>query len=155
MNFLKNKKKYIKGYGFVEIKPYLTTNEINNILYAIKQASTDYAMRKTMMYTLVMSTCTNIKEFQEEEVDIETSDKFYINGIFERIVKYIKGFDTLINGFEQLSTVDVYSQFEEAIEGFTKQFKDINLDESVKNFEAELGKLQEVQKEKEMILNGK
>jgi hypothetical protein len=155
MNFLKNKKKYIKGYGFVEIKPYLTTNEINNILYAIKQASTDYAMRKTMMYTLVMSTCTNIKEFQEEEVDIETSDKFYINGIFERIVKYIKGFDTLINGFEQLSTVDVYSQFEEAIEGFTKQFKDINLDESMKNFEAELGKLQEVQKEKEMILNGK
>jgi hypothetical protein len=155
MNFLKNKKKYIKGYGFVEIKPYLTTNEINNILYAIKQASTDYAIRKTMMYTLVMSTCTNIKEFQEEEVDIETSDKFYINGIFERIVKYIKGFDTLINGFEQLSTVDVYSQFEEAIEGFTKQFKDINLDESMKNFEAELGKLQEVQKEKEMILNGK
>jgi hypothetical protein len=155
MNFLKNKKKYIKGYGFVEIKPYLTTNEINNILYAIKQASTDYAMRKTMMYTLVMSTCTNIKEFQEEEVDIETSDKFYINGIFERIVKYIKGFDTLINGFEQLSTVDVYSQFEEAIEGFTKQFKDINFDESMKNFEAELGKLQEVQKEKEMILNGK
>jgi hypothetical protein len=155
MNFLKNKKKYIRGYGFVEIKPYLTTNEINNILYAIKQASTDYAMRKTMMYTLVMSTCTNIKEFQEEEVDIETSDKFYINGIFERIVKYIKGFDTLINGFEQLSTVDVYSQFEEAIEGFTKQFKDINLDESMKNFEAELGKLQEVQKEKEMILNGK
>jgi hypothetical protein len=155
MNFLKNKKKYIKGYGFVEIKPYLTTNEINNILYAIKQASTDYAMRKTMMYTLVMSTCTNIKEFQEEEVDIETSDKFYINGIFERIVKYIKGFDTLINGFEQLSTVDVYSQFEEAIEGFTKQFKDINLDESMKNFEAELGKLKEVEKQKEAILNGK
>jgi hypothetical protein len=155
MNFLKNKKKYIKGYGFVEIKPYLTTNEINNILYAIKQASTDYAMRKAMMYTLVMSTCTNIKEFQEEEVDIETSDKFYINGIFERIVKYIKGFDTLINGFEQLSTVDVYSQFEEAIEGFTKQFKDINLDESMKNFEAELGKLKEVEKQKEAILNGK
>jgi hypothetical protein len=155
MNFLKNKKKYIRGYGFVEIKPYLTTNEINNILYAIKQASTDYAMRKTMMYTLVMSTCTNIKEFQEEEVDIETSDKFYINGIFERIVKYIKGFDTLINGFEQLSTVDVYSQFEEAIEGFTKQFKDINLDESMKNFEAELGKLKEVEKQKEAILNGK
>jgi hypothetical protein len=155
MNFLKNKKKYIKGYGFVEIKPYLTTNEINNILYAIKQASTDYAMRKTMMYTLVMSTCTNIKEFQEEEVDIETSDKFYINGIFERIVKYIKGFDTLINGFEQLSTVDVYSQFEEAIEGFTKQFKDINLDESVKQLETELGKLKKAEKEKEAILNGK
>lgn len=155
MNFLKNKKKYIKGYGFVEIKPYLTTNEINNILYAIKQASTDYAMRKTMMYTLVMSTCTNIKEFQEEEVDIETSDKFYINGIFERIVKYIKGFDTLINGFEQLSTVDVYSQFEEAIEGFTKQFKDINLDESVKQLETELGKLKEAEKQKEEILNGK
>jgi hypothetical protein len=155
MNFLKNKKKYIKGYGFVEIKPYLTTNEINNILYAIKQASTDYAMRKTMMYTLVMSTCTNIKEFQEEEVDIETSDKFYINGIFERIVKYIKGFDTLINGFEQLSTVDVYSQFEEAIEGFTKQFKDMNLDESVKQLETELGKLKKAEKEKEAILNGK
>lgn len=155
MNFLKNKKKYIRGYGFVEIKPYLTTNEINNILYAIKQASTDYAMRKTMMYTLVMSTCTNIKEFQEEEVDIETSDKFYINGIFERIVKYIKGFDTLINGFEQLSTVDVYSQFEEAIEGFTKQFKDINLDESVKQLETELGKLKEAEKQKEEILNGK
>lgn len=155
MNFLKNKKKYIRGYGFVEIKPYLTTNEINNILYAIKQASTDYAMRKTMMYTLVMSTCTNIKEFQEEEVDIETSDKFYINGIFERIVKYIKGFDTLINGFEQLSTVDVYSQFEQAIEGFTKQFKDINLDESVKQLETELGKLKEAEKQKEEILNGK
>ena len=155
MNFLKNKKKYIKGYGFVEIKPYLTTNEINNILYTIKQASKDYAMRKTMMYTLVMSTCTNIKEFQEEEVDIETSDKFYINGIFERIVKYIKGFDTLINGFEQLSTVDVYSQFEEAIEGFTKQFKDINLDESMKQLETELGKLKEAEKQKEAILNGK
>lgn len=155
MNFLKNKKKYIRGYGFVEIKPYLTTNEINNILYTIKQASTDYAMRKTMMYTLVMSTCTNIKEFQEEEVNIETSDKFYINGIFERVVKHIKGFDTLINGFEQLSTVDVYSQFEQAIEGFTKQFKDINLDESVKQLETELGKLKEVEKEKEAILNGK
>ena len=155
MKFPRLKKIYVKGIGIVEIRPYLTTNEINAIINTIQAQTTDYAMRVMMMYSMVMPLCTNLKDFTEEEIDIEVVEKYYLNGIFDRITKHIKGFDILSNGVEKLAVSDVYKQFEGVIEEFTEQFKNINLDESMKKFETELGKLKEVEKKKEEILSGK
>ena len=44
--------------------------------------------------------------------------------------------------------------FEDVIEEFTKQFKDINLDEQQKKLEDTLNELRQVETEKEAILNG-
>ena len=154
MNFPRLKKIFIKDIGVVEIRPYLTTGEIDAILDAIQLETTDYAMRKMMMYSMVMPLCTNLADFESNEVDLDMVERYYYNGIFDRITKHIKGFDILVEGVNQLAISDVYKRFEGVIEEFTKQFKDINLDESMKKFETELGKLREVEKEKEAILNG-
>ena len=154
MKFPRLKKIFIKGIGVVEIRPYLTTGEIDAILDAIQLETTDYAMRKMMMYSMVMPLCTNLSDFESNEVDLDMVERYYYNGIFDRITKHIKGFDILVEGVNQLAISDVYKRFEGVIEEFTKQFKDINLDESMKKFETELGKLREVEKEKDAILNG-
>ena len=155
MKFPRLKKIYIRGIGFVEVRPYLTTNEIDAIISTIQSQTTDYAMRIMMMYSMVMPLCTDLKDFATDEVNIDVVESYYFNGIFDRITKYIKGFDILSNGIEKLAISDVYKQFEGVIEEFTKQFKDINLDDSMKKFETELGKLKEVEAKKEAILNGK
>ena len=154
MNFPKLTTKYIKGVGMVEIRPYLTINEIDAILNTIQSNTTDYAMRKIMMYSMVMPLCTDLKDFQTEEVDVEMVEAYYFNGIFDRITKHIKGFDILSDGIEKLAISDVYKQFEGVIEEFTKQFKDINLDAQQKKLEDTLNELRHVEAEKEAILNG-
>ena len=154
MTFPRLKKIYVKGIGLVEVRPYLTTNEIDAIINTIQTQTTDYAMRIMMMYSMVMPLCTNLKDFTEEEVDIEVVEGYYLNGIFDQITKHIKGFDILVNGVKNLAISDIYARFEGVIGEFTEQFKNINLDESMKKFETELGKLKEVEKEKEAILNG-
>lgn len=154
MNFPQLIKKNIKGVGVVEIRPYLTTNEIDAILATIQNTTTDFAMRKMMMYSMVMPICTNLKDFQTEEVDIQMVESYYFSGVFDRITKYIKGFDILVDGVEKLAISDVYKQFEGVIEEFTKQFKDINLEEQQKKFEDTLSELRQVEAEKEAILNG-
>ena len=155
MKFPRLKKIYVRGIGFVEVRPYLTTNEIDAILSTIQSQTTDYAMRIMMMYSMVMPLCTDLKDFATDEVNIDVVESYYFNGIFDRITKHIKGFDILSNGVEKLAISDVYKQFEGVIEEFTKQFKDINLDDSMKKFETELTKLKEVEAKKEAILNGK
>ena len=154
MNFPKLITRYIKGIGMVQIRPYLTTNEIDAILNTIQSNTTDYAMRKIMMYSMVMPLCTNLEDFQTEEVDVQIAESYYFNGIFDRITKHIKGFDILSDGVEKLAISDVYKQFEGVIEEFTKQFKDINLDEQQKKFEDTLNELRHVEAEKDAILNG-
>ena len=154
MNFPKLITRYIKGVGMVQIRPYLTINEIDAILNTIQSDTTDYAMRKIMMYSMVMPLCTNLEDFQTEEVDMEMVESYYFNGVFDRITKHIKGFDILSDGVEKLAISDVYKQFEGVIEEFTKQFKDINLDEQQKKFEDTLNELRHVEAEKEAILNG-
>ena len=135
-------------------KIYLTTNEINVIIDTIQAQTTDYAMRKIMMYSMVMPLCTNLKDFAEEEVNIEVAEGYYLNGIFDRITKHIKGFDILSDGVEKLAISDVYKQFESVIEDFTQQFKNINIDEQQKKLEDTLNELRHVEAEKEAILNG-
>lgn len=152
---MKNKKIYTKQ-GFITIRPYLTTNEINGIINTVSSIE-DYATRKMAMYAMVLSLTTDIKDFnnEQENIDIEIVENYINNGIYSRIIRYIFNYNTLIEAFDKIDIVNIYKKFENVIGDFTKQFKDINLDESMKNFETELGKLQKVQKEKEMILNGK
>ena len=154
MNFPKLITRYIKGVGMVQIRPYLTINEIDAILNTIQSNTTDYAMRKIMMYSMVMPLCTNLEDFQTEEVDMQIVESYYFNGVFDRITKHIKGFDILSDGVEKLAISDVYKQFEGVIEEFTKQFKDINLDAQQKKLEDTLNELRHVEAEKDAILNG-
>ena len=154
MNYPKLKKIYVRGLGMVEVRPYLTTTEIDSILNKLEFELTDFAMRKMTLYSIVMSLCTDIKDFAEEEVSLEVTEAYLYNGIFDQITKHIKGFDILMDGFEKLPIMDVYARFEVALEEFTKQFKDIDLNKSMNDFEAKLNELKQVEAEKEAILNG-
>ena len=71
MKFPRLKKIYVRGIGFVEVRPYLTTNEIDAILSTIQSQTTDYAMRIMMMYSMVMPLCTDLKDFATDEVNID------------------------------------------------------------------------------------
>lgn len=154
MNFPKLKKVYIKNVGVVEIRPYLTTAEIDTILQKIQSETTDYALRKMILYSTVMSLCTDIQDFAENEMSLETVELYYFNGVFDRITKHIKGFDILVDGFNNLAILDINERFEGAINEFTKQFKDIDLNKSMNELENKINEFKEVSKEKEAILNG-
>lgn len=153
MNFPKLKKIYVKGVGMVEIRPYLTSNEIDSILTKIQTIS-EFSTRKMTMYAIVMSICTNIEDFAQEDVNIDIVETYYFNGVFNRITKHIKGFDMLMDGYNKLPITDIYMQFNNALQEFTTQFKNVNVDDSIKKLEDELNKLHDVAKEREEILNG-
>ena len=154
MNYPRKIKKEIKKIGMVEIRPYLTAIEIDSILEKIQTEVSDYALRKMMLYSVVMSICTDIPDFAKDEIDINVIEPFYYNGIFDEIVGYIKGFDILLEGFDNLAVTDIYKRFELILEDFTKQFKNIDIEKSINDFENKLNELKEVNKEKELILNG-
>ena len=120
----------------------------------IQTEVSDYALRKMILYSTVVSICTDIQDFQKEEVDIETIETFYYNGIFDEVIKNIKGFDILIEGFKNLAVTDVYKQFENVLKDFTKQFENINIDKSINELESKFNEFKAVSKEKEELING-
>ena len=154
MNYPRKIKREIKKIGTVEIRPYLTTVEIDSILEKIQTEVSDYALRKMTLYSVVMSICTDIPDFAKDEIDINIIEPLYYNGIFDEIVGYIKGFDILLEGFNNLATTDIYKRFELILEDFTKQFKNIDIEKSMNDFENKLNEFKAVSKEKELILNG-
>ena len=153
MNFPKLLKKNIKGVGVVEIKPYLTTAIISAILDMASEHPA-YSVRCALADMMVLHECTDLQDFADDEVNIDVYDVYKANGIIDTITREINGYDILISGLADLSIRDIYNRFEGAIEEFTKQFKDINLEEQQKKFEDTLSELRQVEAEKEAILNG-
>ena len=150
------KEKVIKINGLkIKIKPYLSTTIIDAILNVVSQVE-DYALRATMADAMVMAQCTDLADFHTEDdnVDVNVVDIYRANGVIDAVTREISGYEILLGGLADLSVRDIYHRFEGVIAEFTKQFKDINLDDSMKKFEAELGKLKEVESKKEAILNG-
>lgn len=150
------KEKVIKINGLkITIKPYLTTTIIDAILNAVIEVE-DYALRVTMADAMVMAHCTDLTDFHTEDdnVNIDTVDIYRANGVIDAVTREIRGYEILLSGLADLSIRDIYKRFEGAIAEFTKEFKDINLDEQQKKFETTLNELKEVEAKKEAILNG-
>ena len=150
------KEKVIKINGLkITIKPYLTTTIIDAILNTVIEVE-DYALRIAIADAMVMAQCTDLVDFhtEDESVDINTIDIYRANGVIDVITREISGYEILLSGLADLSIRDIYNKFESAIGEFTKEFKDINLDEQQKKFEATLNELKEVEAKKEAILNG-
>ena len=135
MNFPKEKVIKINGLK-ITIKPYLTTTIIDAILNSVIQVE-DYALRTTMADAMVMAQCTDLADFhtEDEQVNIDTIDIYRANGVIDAVTREISGYDVLLSGLADLSVRDIYHRFEGAIAEFTKEFKDINLDEQQKKFE--------------------
>ena len=151
------KEKVIKMNGLkIKVKPYLTTTIIDAILNTVIQVE-DYALRTTMADAMVMAQCTDLADFhtEDESVNIDTVDIYRANGVIDAVTREISGYEILIGGLADLSIKDIYKRFESAIAEFTKEFKDINLDEQQKKFETTLNELKEVEAKKEEILSGK
>ena len=151
------KEKVIKINGLkIKVKPYLTTTVIDAILNAVIQVN-DYALRATMADAMVMAQCTDLADFHTEDdnVNIDTVDIYRANGVIDAVTREISGYDVLLSGLADLSVRDIYHRFEGVIAEFTKEFKDINLDEQQKKFESTLNELKEVEAKKEEILSGK
>lgn len=150
------KEKVIKINGLkIKVKPYLTTTIIDAILNTVIQVE-DYALRTTMADAMVMAQCTDLVDFhtEDESVNIDTVDIYRANGVIDAVTREISGYDVLLGGLADLSIRDIYKRFEGAIAEFTKEFKNINLDEQQKKFETTLNELKEVEAKKEAILNG-
>lgn len=151
------KEKVIRVDGLkITVKPYLTTMLIDAILNAVMQIE-DYALRLTTADAMVMSQCTDIADFHTEDnnVNIDIVDIYRANGIIDAVTREISDYNILLSGLEDLSVRDIYKRFEGAIAEFTKEFKDINLDEQQKKFQDTLNELKEVETKKEEILSGK
>ena len=137
----------------ITVKPYLTTAIIDAILETVAEQST-YAVRCALADIMVMNQCTDIEDFSVDEIDINVYDVYKANGIIDAVTREISGYDILLNGLNDLTVRDIYTRFESAIGEFTKEFKDINLDEQQKKFQDTLNELKKVEAEKEAILNG-
>ena len=150
------KEKVIKINGLkITIKPYLTTTIIDAILNEVIQVE-DYALRTTMADAMVMAQCTDLVDFHTEDdnIDVSVVDIYRANGVIDAVTREISGYDVLLSGLADLSVRDIYTRFESVIAEFTKEFKDINLEEQQKKFENTLNELRHVEAEKEAILNG-
>lgn len=150
------KEKVIKVNGLkITVKPYLTTMIIDAILDSVIELD-GYAIRATMADAMVMAQCTDLADFHTEDdnVDIDTVDIYRANGVIDAVTREISGYEILLGGLADLSVKDVYKKFEGVIAEFTKEFKDINLDEQQKKFQDTLNELKEVEAKKEAILNG-
>lgn len=148
--------KVIKINGVkVTVKPYLTSMIIDAILDAVSELD-GYALRSAVADAMVMTQCTDLADFHTEDgkVDIDIIDIYKANGIIDAVTREINGYDILLSGLADLSVRDIYKRFEGAIGEFTKEFKDINLDEQQKKFQDTLNELKKVEAEKEAILNG-
>lgn len=151
------KEKVIKINGLkIKVKPYLTTTIIDGILDAVIQVDS-YALRSTMADAMVMAQCTDLVDFHTDDnkVDIDIVDIYRANGIIDAVTREISGYDILLSGIADLSVRDIYTRFEGAISDFTKEFKNINLDEQQKKIQDTLNELKQVEAKKEEILNGK
>lgn len=154
MNTPKNIKRYILGYGFVNIRPYLTYGEIDSIIHIVQDTTYDYAYRLSIANAYVMNICTDIKEFHKDNVDADIFTLFYVSKIFKRVTKYIVGYDILIKGIDALAIKDINHQFETSIADMEKSIENVNLDEKEEKFRSALDELRGVYKKKEEILNG-
>jgi len=154
MNYPKNIKRNLFGIGAIEIRPYLTSFEIDAILQKAQESADSYAIRKAIIDASVLTLCTDLNDFKGEEVEIETVDMYETNGYVKTITKFIKGYDTLMQGMADLSVKDVYKRFENTIEEFTNEFKNVDLNGQEERFKGVLKELEKVSKEKEEILNG-
>lgn len=157
MNFPNIIKKRIKGLGVVEIRPYLTTALIDSILEVMANTDYAYAFRQSYADALVLTQCTNLADFhtENEEVDIEVVDSYRANGFIKAITKEIKDYDILMRGLENLSVKDITNKFSGAMDEFTNEFKNINLEEQQNKLKETLDELKQAEAEKEAILNGK
>ena len=154
MEFPKNIKKRINGV-VVEIKPYLTANVIDAILTIVSEEK-NYGVRVAMADAMVLSQCTDLADFHTEDgnVDVETVDAYRANGIIDAVTREISGYEILLSGLDKIDVNGITSYFESALAEFTKEFKNINLDEQQKKFQDTLNELKKVEAEKEAILNG-
>ena len=154
MDYPKIIKRNIFGLGAVDIRPYLTAFEIDAILDKVQNSADSYAVRKAIADASVLTLCTDLEDFKGEEVEIELVDKYEVNGYVKAITKSIKGYDILMQGMANLSVKDVYKRFEDAIEQFTNEFKNVDLNGQEERFKNTLEELRVVEKEKDAILNG-
>ena len=152
MEFPKEKVIKINGQK-VTIQPYILTSVIDAILEAVSEQPS-YALRCAQADMMVMHNCTDIDDFAEDEINIDTYDAYKANGVIDAVTREISGYDVLLSGLADLSVRDIYTRFEGVIEEFTKEFKNINLEEQQKKFEDTLSELRHVEAEKEAILNG-
>ena len=154
MEFPKEKVIRINGLK-IKIQPYLTTTVIDGMLDAVSQIK-DYALRSSTADAMVLAHCTDLADFhtEDETIGVGVIDMYRANGVIDAVTREISGYEILLSGLADLSVRDIYTRFESAIAEFTKEFKDINLDEQQKKFENTLNELKEVEAKKEAILNG-
>ena len=154
MDFPKNIKKKINGVT-VEIKPYLTTNIIDAILETVKEEK-NYGIRIAMADAIVLAQCTDLEDFHTEDdnLDLQIVDVYRANGFIDAITREIRGYEILLGGLDKIEVSGITSYFEDALVEFTKEFKNINLDEQQKKFENTLNELRQAEAKKEAIMNG-
>lgn len=152
MEFPKEKVITVNGTK-ITVQPYLTTTVIDTILASAAEQS-NYAIRNAIADSMVIGHCTDIEEFNQDEISLDVYDMYKANGIVDAITREISGYDVLISGLADLSVRDIYMRVEDAIKSFTKEFENINLDEQQKKFKDTLDELKKVEAEKEAILNG-
>lgn len=141
-NFFNKNKVHINGLTITITKDYIDINDIDGILQTVQKVSSGYAMRRIIAYALVLSKCTDIKDFEDgSDTDINTIyNKYYLTGVMAKVLNRIKGVYILDDGLEHLDISDMSEMFVTAFESIANDMKKINY-EGVDNLQSVLDRL--------------
>ena len=119
MNYPKNIKRNLFGIGAIEIRPYLTSFEIDAILQKAQESADSYAIRKAIIDASVLTLCTDLNDFKGEEVEkLFKMTKFNTDESISRFAKRLRkmGIDDKLAELgaeegDQVRILDFYFEF--------------------------------------------
>lgn len=85
MNFPKNIKITIEKDRVANVRPYLLNSDIEIIESQVANVKSKQ-QRRNIVQTLVMRFCTDIEEFDTDELDINILDIYRVNGIVSMVM---------------------------------------------------------------------
>ena len=131
-------KEIVETYNDTEyhIKPYLTSAEIESIINQVVNSEGSYIDKKNIIDILIMRFCTDIKDFDTDEMNVETLDKYRGAGIIFTVKSYLpfENLETIKEGINDITGLN--STITNLIEGFIdsvqENIKNVDLTETLK-----------------------
>lgn len=145
-------KKYILKQGFVEFtNTYINAKDIDDIVEQAHQIDGDYASKLLFIKYTIVDSCTNLLECEDSVTKYFELDK---KGVIKRILNKIVNADLAETAFDKSYNDMIFKKIESALDVFTEQFANIDVDKQKEDLKNALQELQEVKEEHEAIMHG-
>jgi hypothetical protein len=150
-------KKYIFRQGFVEFtNTYINAKDIDDIVEQAHQIDGDYASKLLFVRYTIVDSCTNLLEDENLKDENSVTKYFELDkkGVIKRILNKIVNADLAETAFDKSYNDMIFKKIESALDVFTEQFANIDVDKQKEDLKNALQELQEVKEEHEAIMHG-